>query len=181
MSNVNKESLKTIYKGMTLSDPPAPWKRVSCFISGVTAVGFGEETELMLVLTHSGIGVIDCISGDVIEHVVNADDYVEDPYPVTAKGIGPLVGQHIRLAGLWGGGLRTMTPDGWKVHRAAPNWPDESAILCPPEAPELYDDPIQAVMLVKDVELGIRAVGFSDSGQTLVVASTDLFIWTRIP
>lgn len=179
MPNQENEVLRETYKTKTPSDPPLPWRNVHCFVSGVTAIGFGKNTELLLVLTHSGLGVIDCTSGETLERLVEVDDYVEDPYPMFAQGIGPLGGQLVSLAGLWGGGLRTMTVDGWVIHRASPNWPTDSAILCTPDAPDLYDDPATATVLVKDQDPGIRAYGFSDTGQSLVVATTSLFIWTR--
>ena len=179
MTDENEALTREVYKAKQPSDPPPPWRRLPCFISGVTAVGFGAATELLLVLTHSSLGIIDCSSGDVIARLIETDDYVDDPYPVTARGIGPLEGQHVHLAGLWGGGLRTTAADGWTVHRASPNWPAECAVLCSPESPELFDNPDQAVVLVKDSEPGIRALGFSDSGRTLIVATTELFLWTR--
>jgi hypothetical protein len=64
------------------------------------------------------------------------------------------------------------------VHRVAPNWPLECAVLCPPASPE-FNDEAAATMLLKDLDPEIRALGFSDTGKTLVVANTRLFLWRR--
>jgi len=66
---------------------------------------------------------------------------------------------------------------GWVIHRAAPNWPLE-CVLCPPGHGEL-DDEATATILRKDLDPPIRTIGFSDSGKTLVVANTELFLWSR--
>jgi len=163
---------------MPEQDPPAPWRRVPVSVGGVVAVGFGTHTELLLVLTHSGLGIIDVPSGEVVARKVDIDDDDYDDRPVQARGIGPLAGQPVALSGLWGGGLRTMTPDGWMIHRAAPNWPAECAVLCPPGNPGNLDQS-SAILLVKDLDPPIRALGFSDSGRSMVVANTLLYIWRR--
>jgi hypothetical protein len=108
------------------SSPPAgdTWRRVRVHVGGVTAVGFGADAELLLVLTHSGLGVIDLTTGQTLARASD-DDLGLDDYPIWAPGIGPLSNQRIQLAGLWGGGLRTTAPDGWSVYRIAPSWPLE--------------------------------------------------------
>lgn len=179
MTNPSNISLRDIYSQMPASEPLEPWRRVPCYISGVTAVGFSAGSDLLLVLSHDGLGVIDCPTGVVVSRLVNIQDQLEEDYPMNAKGIGPLAGLSIPLAGLWGGGLRTTAPDGWVVHRIAPNWPPECIVLCPPDAPEIDDDPTRSIMLIKDTDPGVRAFGFSDSGHSLVVATTQLFIWHR--
>ena len=61
-----------------------------------------------------------------------------------------------------------MTLDGWVIHRVAPDWPLECVVLCPPGHGEPEDE-ATATMLLKDMDPPIRALGFSDSGKTLVV------------
>ena len=178
MANDEHQAFREMYQRMQVAEPPLPWRRVLNHVGGVTAVGFGPGTELLLVLTHSGVGVIDCTTGAVVVQEAESEQMLDDPYPVSAPGIGPLAGQNVCLGGLWGGGLKTIAPDGWVVHRVAPNWPTECAVLCPPDAPEL-DDSGASTMVVKDLDPPIRALGFSDSGRSLVVASTELFLWHR--
>ena len=171
-------TLSERYREMTQTSPPLPWRPVPIHIGGVTAVGFGMDTEWLLVLTHSGLGVVDCKSGLVVAREVEMESVFDESHPIYANGIGPLEGQRVPLAGLWGGGLRTMSRDGWVVHRVSPNWPAECGVLCPPEYPEI-EDHSTAFMLVKDMNPPILALGFSDSGKTPVVANTLLYLWNR--
>jgi hypothetical protein len=47
-----------------ISDPPSPWRRTGSFaIGGLTDVGFGAHSDLLLVISHQGRGVFDCLSG----------------------------------------------------------------------------------------------------------------------
>ena len=178
MATDEHERLREAYRRKQEEDPPPPWRLVPINVGGVTAIGFGPGTELLLVQSHSGLGVIDVVSGKTVAREDEGDDPLGDPYPVVAAGIGPLEGQRISLSGLWGGGLRTIAPDGWSVQRASPNWPAECAVLLPPECPDIEDD-AKTTMLVKDVEPAIRGIGFSDSGKSLAVATTVLFLWYR--
>jgi hypothetical protein len=84
-------------------------------------------------------------TGSVVARDVKGDLLDDNPYPIYTHEIGRLEGQRIPLAGLWGGGLRTTSPDGWVAHRVAPSWPVECAVLCPPDDPEFEIDPAQAV------------------------------------
>jgi hypothetical protein len=178
MQDEAHEGLRKNYRNMMEGAAPSPWRRVLLHIGGVTAVGFGAGTELMLVLTHSGLGIVDATTGSIVAREVEMDEIYNNPYPVYATGIGPLAGERVPLAGLWGGGLRTMTSDGWVVHRVAPEWPADSVVLCSPDYPEL-DDPSKVVMIAKNLEPPIRALGFSDSGRSLVVANTSILLWSR--
>jgi len=179
MADDEYAKLRETYRRKQQQDAPGPWREiVDLYINGIVAVGFGPGTDLLLCYSHSGFGVVDCASGQVVARDSEDRDLPDDPFPVWATGIGPLAGQRIPLMGLWGGGLRSMTHDGWVIHRATPSWPLECAVLCPPEHPEL-EDAATATMLLKDMDPPIRAIGFSDSGNTLVVANTELFVWSR--
>jgi hypothetical protein len=179
MPNDTNENLRKIYRDMIETSPPAPWRQVHLHIGGVTAVGFGADTEWLLVMTHSGLGVVNAATGAIVARKDDNEILTHDPYPIFASGIGPLEGQRVVLGGLWGGGLRTTSRDGWVLHRASPSWPAECVILCPPAHPEIEDQGF-ATMLVKDLDPPVRAFGFSDSGKTLVVANTMIYIWSRL-
>jgi hypothetical protein len=168
-----------VLRAKTESEPPSPWRciRVTHPFEGVTAVGFAPGTELLIVLTHSGISVVDGTTGDTLAEQGDADD--DDPYPVSVNGIGPLQGQRIAVAGLWGGGLRWFSPDGWSLSAIAPRWPTQSVALMPPDSGEPIESPELATVLVDGAFSNIRAFGFSDTGRTLVVATTGLSLWGR--
>jgi hypothetical protein len=167
-----------VLRSKPVVDPPSPWRKVPVHIAGVTAVGFAPGTDLVVVLSHDGIGVVDAGMGDVLARQYDTE-LEDDPYPVWVRGIGPVQDQRIPVAGLWGGGLRRYTPDGWWVSVVAPDWPDESVVLMPPGLDEVLDNPEQAWLIVDGSDSEVRACGFSDTGQTLVVATTELYLWTR--
>ena len=179
MQDEANKRMRSDYRNMTEVAAPAPWRRIPIHIGGVTAVGFGAGTELLLVLTHSGLGVVDATTGVTVSRDVEPSEVYSHRCPLYAAGIGPLAGERVPLAGLWGGGLRTVAEDGWVVHRISPDWPMDCVVLCAPEYPEL-DEPSKVFMIAKDLVPSIRAYGFSDSGGSLVVASTTLLLWSRL-
>ncbi|MEZ4410038.1 MAG: hypothetical protein R3A52_26720 [Polyangiales bacterium] len=150
------------------------------FFEMPVAMGFAPGTEWLVVLTHDGLTVVDAKTGETLAdepgHSGNAEGEC-DPYPVSVVGIGPLIGQRIPVAGLWGGGLKAFTPDGWQVRRIAPNWPYEGMVLKVP-CDRASSESVKDFLVVKDWG-SLRAFGFSDSGQSLVVASEFLSLWTR--
>jgi hypothetical protein len=105
-----------------VQDPPAPWRpRGAHAVGGLTDVGFGRGTDLLLVVSHDGRGVFDCLTGarvarDPSMPEPDEDDW-QDTHELEAEGIGPLAGQTVRTSGLAGGGLPEGTPDGWVAER----------------------------------------------------------------
>jgi hypothetical protein len=175
------EALRTAFAGRGEEPPPAPWRQIPTYVGGITAMGFGPGTDLLLLLSSRGVGVLDCTSGKTVARQHDDHDLVDDAYPVEVRGIGPLAGRVVPVAGLWGGGQRRMSPDGWCVHRIAPDWPCEGVVLCPPRAPELEDDP-GAARVLRICDVGIRAFGFLGTGRSLAVVVEDagwLTVWHR--
>ncbi len=162
------------------SDPPSPWIRKSAnAIGGLVAVGFGEHSDLLLVVSSQGRGVFDCTTGQRVARDGNDDTY--DPIGLRALGIGPLDDGFIRVSGLDGGGLPMGTEDGWSAERFVIEWPIETLVLAPPGSwvyGVLYDKPHKFTKVYEDSE--IRAWGFSPTGKTLILAtSSDVTIYGR--
>lgn len=154
-----------------ITDPPTPWRCVvSIGVGGLTHVGYAENSDTLLILSHQGRGVIDCLTG---ERVARDDEEVfpgHDTPQLECPGIGPLEGQTIRIAGLTGGGLPSRTRDGWKLETLALPWPSYSIFLSPSCRSVL--DGLRVTTKVAD-DGGVcefRACGFSDTGNTFVVA-----------
>lgn len=162
-------------------DPPAPWRRVRVVaVGGLLQVGFGAGTDLLLILSHAGRGVVDCATGDTLAR----DDghYWADRGRLEAEGIGPLAGEAVRIAGAGGGGLSQQTGDGWAVERLPLSWPAEELILSPPGEDMLVQAPAAGRGLAKLRVLPseLRAYGFSPTGLSLVVATaSDVEIFHR--
>ena len=92
------------------------WRRISYVaVGGLTEVGFGRDARFLLIVSHQGRGVVDCITGARVAR--NPDDgpaWFNDSAPA-ARGIGPLQGEWVPVAGLAGGSLAAETADGWRV------------------------------------------------------------------
>jgi hypothetical protein len=173
--------LRDRLRGLPLLPPPGPWKWVGTHpVGGLTEVGFAAGADLLLVVSHSGRGVFDGRTGErLARDPGEPDGGWYDPVRLTAIGVGPLAGASVRLAGLHGGGLPVVTPDGWSVQLAYPDWPDGMAVLEPPGKSVLVDHLAGGCVRLADLDVP-RACGFSETGQSLVVAeSHTLRIFTR--
>ena len=160
---------------------PSPWRATPpVAVGGLHSAGLDPSGHYLLLVSHSGRGVIECKSGEKVARDYDEDEATwMDRQTLLATGIGPLDGASIRVAGSFiGGGLAISTRDGWHVRRMHPAWPRTYVWAEPPN--EIlgftgggtfyrmwdWDDPF--------------AWGFSESGSTLVcVCSNTVAIWTR--
>jgi hypothetical protein len=164
-----------------VGQPPSPWKLAGgSAVGGLSDVGFAPGSDLLLVVSSQGRGVFDCLTGERVARDRSVPEGAspdwQDPFELWAVGIGPLAGQHIRTAGLSGGGLSVATRDGWSVERLALEWPDETLLLRRGWGFGYRPDEIFKIAVHSEV----RAWGFSPTGRSLVYAtSSDLAIWSR--
>lgn len=163
-------------------DLPKPWRNVGTFaVGGLTDVGFADSSDLLLCISGSGRGVFDCLAGLRVARD-DSSDFAFDLGNLIAEGIGPLAGQRIRTAGMYGGGLASGSGDGWCIERHPFSFPDDELFVSPPGHTMLWTRRDEEVRLTK---LGrfvteLRAFGFSPTGRTLVVAvSSDVTIFAR--
>jgi len=159
---------------------PAPWERkASIAVGGLRAVGFDRERDLLLVVSAQGRGVVDCITGKKVER--DDEEYYENEEHLEAEGIGPLSGKLIIMAGLFGGGLPTITADRWQLESVTLKWPDKSILLVHPGSDlfgSLYSRPDEMSKIAEDST--IRAYGFSHTGKSFVIAtSSDVTVYAR--
>lgn len=171
---------------------PAPWRPVFPTtwepVGGLLGIGFGTDPDtghdLVMVVSISGHGLFDAVSGEKIarDHDPDDEDSLPDDSPdLTCPGLGPLAGTRVHIAGLYGGGLHTSAADGWIVEAISPDWPHHRVILST-DGGQRHSGPYGErwwhVFHADYSEL--RATGFSPSGRTLAVAtSSDLTLWTR--
>lgn len=165
---------------------PPPWRLVSVHsVGGLESVGFGRGTDLLLVVSSQGRGVFDCLTG---ARVARDDTMPDDGSPewddtaeLEALGIGPLEGNVVRTAGLYGGGLAVVTRDGWTLDRFVLDWPEESIVLTGPDSYIYETQPGRSSAFSKlEQAAEVRAFGFSPTGQSIVVATTsDVTIYSR--
>jgi hypothetical protein len=149
----------------------APFGPVSSFaVGGLLAAGFAPGTEQLLVVSSNGKGVFDCASGRRVGR--DAGDSAatgHDGYPDSTVGIPPIEGVRVPLDGLDGGealpfttgdGIAAGLDDDGGHTRVWLEWPDQ-------------------VQLAGQFE-EVRALGFSDSGRSFIVAEQHtLHLWSR--
>ncbi len=153
-----------------------PWKLIQSIpVGGPVAVGFADNQ--LLILSHEVRSLINCKTGEVTvkeDRNEKPEDYNtnELTYTWSKKFKTP-----IKIAGIHGGGLSTYTYDGWKIRVEAPDWPNYDVIL-EPSLKDFIRNPNECAKLYHDSNP--RAVGFSPSGKTLVIAGdADVDIYKR--
>lgn len=180
MQTSHLDPLKEQLRALQTVAPPSPWRRVAIVaVGGLRSIGFDRGSELLLVVSSAGRGVIDCRSGEKVAR--DYDDFYEDEQFLEADGIGPLQGQTVRVSGLFGGGLPISTQDGWSVELVTLDWPVKDILLLEPFSflyGSLYGKPTAFHKIGAESEL--RACGFSYTGNTLVIAtSSDVAVFSR--
>ena len=148
-------------------------------VGGLRTIGFDRNSELLLVVSSAGRGVIDCSNGTKIAR--DDAEYYDGEEFLEAEGIGPLEGKAIRVAGIIGGGLPTNTQDGWSLEVVTLDWPEHEVLLVEPFSSiydSLYGKQAKFRKIARESEL--RAFGFSYSGKSLVIASSsDITVYGR--
>lgn len=171
------EAIRRKLATLDIQDAPRPWHRKTiAAVGGLTDVGFGRDQELLLVVSSSGRAVFDCNTGERVarDRSEPSDDWY-DPAHLEAYGIGPLGGVLVRLSGLNGGGLSCRGIKGWSVDSVVLRWPQQSLLFVEPFK-WIFDTAAQITLL--GLESETRAFGFSDTGRSLVLAtSSEVTIW----
>jgi hypothetical protein len=151
----------------------------SISVGGLRSVGFDRHTDVLLVVSSQGRGIIDCRSGEKLAR--DDEEFFEGEEHLEAEGIGLLQGKIIQMTGLFGGGLPLTTEDSWSIEVVCLNWPTQDVLILPPGS-NLYgsihnhSDRFEKVFS----DACIRAVGFSHSGRYFVIATTsDVTIYGR--
>jgi len=163
---------------LPVAPPPVPWRKQGVFrIGGLTEIGFAPDSDQLLVLSHNGRGLFDCITGQRLGRDREPTWEGLDEVRLRSPGLGDLEDIMIRIAGLHGGGLPRTTSDGWGLEVVSLPWPDHLIFLYRIEQSHRFEDWIR---IGDDGGCTFRAAGFSETGRSLVIAtSCDLITFTR--
>jgi hypothetical protein len=152
----------------------ATWKsRHVVRAGGLFGLGFADDNDLLLVATHDGRGVVDCITGELVAR--DADpSFPFDEGSRTAQGIGPIAGRDVVIAGeVFGGTLPSSTSDGWSLIGKLSNSTTDVLRLTSPENPS---NPVELTGFVPEV----RVFGFSPTGRSFVIGTgAEVFTFAR--
>jgi hypothetical protein len=186
----HQRKLRERYLAAAVMPAPEPWQPVldrRTPIGGLLGVGFAVHPDsghdLVMVVSSQGHGIFDAVTGETIARDPDPDPETSTPdaHPELAcPGLGPLTGVSVRIAGLFGGGLDSTTPDGWTLDVVSPEWPNDRVILSADGG--AHSGPAGGTWwhVFHSDYSALRAAGFSPSGLTLAVAtSSDLTLWTR--
>jgi hypothetical protein len=181
MKYAHLDPIRRAVRTSPLTNPPDPWRHVGTFaVGGLISIGFSRAHEWLVVSSHQGIGIIDCVAGTRIARDADADGY-PDRY-LEIMGIGPIAHEWITTAGLHGGGIPLATENGWAIEIVTLDWPEQEIILLAP-GNDLYGTLHEKQSCFHRIaaESTLRATGFSYSGKTLVVAtSSEVAIYSRV-
>ena len=172
----HENSLKLLLRDI----PDCNWEPcIEMAVGGLTEVAFSRiYPHLLLIISSSGRGVLDCLSGEIIarDHEDYGDWY--DSVGLACTGIGPLSSETLSIAGLCGGGLPMYNWYGETLERVSPEWPLEMLIWCPPGKSALIASHKEGCLrLANDY---FRCVGFSWDGELILSAtSSDITVWKR--
>lgn len=180
MNTNHLASIKTKIQSSPLSQPPTPWRKIGALaVGGLRSVGFDADSELLLVVSNSGRGVVNCESMEKVSR--DYEEHYSGERLLEANGVGPLLGKSIRISGIFGGGLPNSTHDGWSIESAFLDWPIQEVLLLEPYHTiygDRYGKPAIFHKIFRDFE--VYAAGFSYTGRTLIVAtSSDITVWGR--
>ena len=175
------EPLRKRVLGSPLAEEAISWKRKSVVsVGGLTEIGFADDSDLLLVVSSTGRSVIDCLTGErVARDRAEPDDEWYDERRLRATGIGPLAEKTIRLCGLHGGGLPNSGNGNYWIEAIPIHWPEWHVVLGGPSG-WIYDGKTPITKLA--IERELRAFGFSDTGNSLVIATSSdvtVYNWTE--
>ena len=137
------------------------WKLVKTVaVGGLVNIGFVENSNLLLVVSHSGQGIFDCLTGEKIAR--NYDDFWEffDAETGQVKGFDILESQIIQTHGLIGEDkLLAETTDGWALQVKGEGGCSEIVLVSPDNRQQVVGN---------DEVVEIKAFGFSQSERFFV-------------
>ncbi|WP_329621182.1 hypothetical protein OG357_12315 [Streptomyces sp. NBC_01255] len=185
-----QQRLRDRYLAAPVMAAPAPWQLVLDHrtpIGGLLGIGFAVDPDtghdLVMVVSHDGHGLFDAVTGEKVARDRDPDPATSTPdaHPdLTCPGLGPVAGTGIRIAGLFGGGLRSTTRDGWTVDVVSPDWPHDRVILSVDGGANNGAAGGTWWHVFHSEHSELRTAGFSPAGRTLAIAtSSDLTLWTR--
>jgi hypothetical protein len=165
----------------TVAVHAGPWQQVTVLaVGGLTALGFDRASDTMLVTSASGQSVIDAPTATILNR--NRDNDGLDTSAPKGTRLDHPADERFDMAGLFGGGLRFVTDDGWSVETIR-----GCCVLHPANAsihflgPKWDSSSKDATFHLLDRGgEDIRTFGFSWTGRTMVVATPiALSIWAR--
>jgi len=168
---VHADIVDTIFNA-PINDKPLGWKLINTFaVGGLYAAGFELDSENLLVVSSNGQSLIDTTTGERLYRNRENNGYNHKKLEAVRLNKPEQV---VRMSGMDGGGLRTGTDDGWRLHIVYKNWPRGRLVLQKPGT-GLFGTYIKGVR--KDPCVGSHVIaarhefriwGFSNTGNVMI-------------
>lgn len=161
------------------------WTHKKTFaIGGLENIGYAPNQDFLIVLSSQGQGIFNCKTGEKIARQNDDSDWWENFDQTTNSIVGFDLLENIKIKthGLYGDdNLPKTSQDNWTLIVTEPE-PDDNPF-------EKYlvkriylvsPDKEEKIFIAKDGACELRAFGFSDTGDTFIIAlSCDLTIYSR--
>ena len=131
--STTQKKINTILGNIPFVQNPKGWTRKSTFaIGGFEYFGFSETSDILVVLSAQGRGLIDMSKDEKIARD-DSTDYILDETLLVCEGFDILEGETIKLAGEFGGSLLPVkNKSNERLVRVSPFYPCEDVIFQPP-------------------------------------------------
>jgi len=176
--NTHQIALNWRLEHFALSPPPFPWRRLPPIsVGGLEAVGFSPDGRYLLSVTPSERGIISAVTGERLARDRDPSASWLDTSALTCKGIGPVEGLTLPVAGIFGGGLPLTTSE-WHLELVSPSWPDSFVVLSAVPATVFLDQPGSFKVAPSGGDDRVVVYGFNRQSTSFVVATShtiDLF------
>ncbi|NBB22394.1 hypothetical protein GVN20_23780 [Runella sp. CRIBMP] len=161
------------------------WTHKNTFaIGGLENIGYADKEDFLIVLSSQGQGIFNCKTGEKIARLNNDSNWWDkfDQSTNSIVGFDILENIEIKTYGLYGSdNLAKTTQDNWTLIISEPE-PDDRPFekYLVQKIYLLSPDGTEKKFICKDGACELRAFGFSETGDTFVIAlSCDLTIYSR--
>jgi len=129
----HREKINTLLEKIPSAQSPKGWTRTEGFsIGGFEYFGFAESSDILVVLSSQGRGLIDMAKNEKIARDYAVDDTLDETL-LTTKGFDVLEGETIKLASRYGGSmLPVRNKSGESLIKVSPLYPSDDIIFQPP-------------------------------------------------
>lgn len=129
---IHKEKIYNILEQIPSVKSPVGWTYKGCInIGGFEYFGFDESSDLLLVVSHNGRGIIDLAKAEKIARDYSEDFHLDETLLI-CEGFDILKDKTIKLAGKYGGSILPVHSQfGDSLRRVSPLFPCEDIIYQP--------------------------------------------------
>lgn len=175
----HRKNTYSILEQIPIAKSPVGWTfRGNFSISGFEYFGFDESSDLLLVVSSGGRGIIDLAKAEKISRDYS-DDFDLDETLLICKGFDVLEDKSIKLAGKYGGSILPISNKfGDSLQRVSPLYPCEDIIYQPAFEDCLIEG--HNKNCVRIYRGFLYCYGFSFSGNYFVIADDGgILFWER--